>query len=65
MKVAVCEAKRKRIVKRRGLASIEYYIGGKPVYFCAGYVWPDTEEALDECKECKYYVLNANNKRSK
>ena len=46
-------------VKKRGKASIEYYKDGKPQYYCYGYIDKETDELIDECRECPEHVYKA------
>ena len=46
-------------VKERGKASIEYYKDGKPQYYCYGYIDKETDELIDECRECPEHVYKA------
>lgn len=54
-----CEAKRRGIVKRRGTASIEFYINGKPQYYCYGYYDKATDVPLKVCQNCADFVYMA------
>lgn len=51
-----CVLVRKGIVKRKGKPTIEFYKDGKPQYYCYGYQNAMTEEAFEECKNCKKWV---------
>ena len=48
-------------VKTKGNATLEFYKDGKPQYYCLGYINKMYDEAMEECKECKKYVNNAEN----
>ena len=52
MAKTVCEAVKQGIVKRRGHPSIEWYKGGKPQYYCYGYLDAATDELLEVCQKC-------------
>lgn len=55
-----CKAKyNNREIKDKGKPSIEFYIDGKPQYYCYGYIDSRTDEVLDECKECSKHVYKA------
>ena len=54
-----CEAKRRGIVKRRGNASIEFYINGEPQYYCYGYYDKATDVPLEVCQNCTDFVYRA------
>lgn len=53
MAKTICKAVKKRIVPRRGKASLEFYKDGKPQYYCYGYKDEMTDELLDVCKNCE------------
>lgn len=53
-----CKAKSNG-VKKRGKASIEFYKDGKPQYYCYGYIDKETDELIDECRECPEHVYKA------
>lgn len=56
-----CEAKNTpgNGIKEKGKPSIEFYIEGKPQYYCYGYVDNMTDEIIDECKRCPKHVDKA------
>lgn len=56
MATATCKAKKKGIVKRRGKPTIEFYKDEKPQYYCYGYIDSETDEPLEDCKQCKDFV---------
>lgn len=55
----VCRAKENGKVSKCGKPSIEWYAGGKPQYYCCGYIDKMTDELLPECKECRVHVSKA------
>ena len=54
-----CKAKSSGKVSRRGQPSIEWYRGGKPQYYCYGYIDKMTDDLLLECNECRSHVRKA------
>ena len=54
-----CEAKKRGIVPRRGKASIEWWSGNKPQYYCMGYIDKMYDELLPVCQECRNNVRYA------
>lgn len=56
MATVTCKAKQRGIVKRRGKPTIEFYKDEKPQYYCYGYIDSETDEPLDECKQCPDFV---------
>ena len=46
-------------IKEKGKPSIEFYIEGKPQYYCYGYIDNMTDEVLKDCKECDKHVDKA------
>ena len=46
-------------IKEKGKATIEWYKDGKPQYYCYGYIDRRTDEPLEECKQCKKFVWQA------
>ena len=59
MATVICSAKKKEIVQRRGKPTIEFYKDGKPQYYCYGYIDAETDEPIDDCKQCKDFVEHA------
>ena len=55
-----CELVRSGQVKRKGRASIEFYLAGKPQYFCMGYMNPYYDDVCEECLRCPMHVRKAN-----
>jgi thioredoxin-related protein len=59
MSKITCLAVKNKIVPKRGTPTIEFYDkNGKPQYYCRGYMYSDTECAIDECKKCADFVNN-------
>lgn len=56
MGTVICQAKKKGIVKYRGKPTIEFYKDEKPQYYCYGYIDSETDEPLEDCKQCKDFV---------
>lgn len=56
MATVTCKAKKKGIVKRRSKPTIEFYKDEKPQYYCYGYIDSETDEPLDECKQCLDFI---------
>ena len=54
-----CGAVKHGIVNRKGKSSLEFFYGGKPYYYCFGYVDSMTDELLDVCSMCKSNVIHA------
>lgn len=56
MGTVTCKAKKNGEVKRRGKSTIEFYKDEKPQYYCYGYIDSETDEPLEDCKQCKDFV---------
>lgn len=55
-----CQAVKNGEVKVKGKPSIEFYIDGKPQYYCYGYCYDgSSNDVLESCKNCKKHVDNA------
>lgn len=54
-----CKAVENGEVKRKGIASLEFYVGSKPQYYCYGYIDKMTDELINTCKECRKNVIFA------
>ena len=57
--IMACKAKERGKVSRRGGLSIEWYKDDKPQYYCYGYIDKMTDDLFPECKECRRYVIKA------
>lgn len=55
----ICQAKKTGRVKHRGKPTIEWYIDGKPQYYCYGYYDKATDMPLDVCQKCADFVDKA------
>lgn len=54
-----CEAVRNGAVQSKGHASAEFYVDGKPRYYCYGIVDKMTDALIPECRRCQLHVSRA------
>ena len=54
-----CQAVVNGKVCRKGKASLEWFMGSRPMYYCMGYVDKMTDDLIPECESCSRHVNKA------
>lgn len=59
MATVKCKAVVQGVVPRRSSASLEWYAGNKPQYYCYGYINAMNDEFIEPCQNCPYNIGKA------